>query len=159
MQRQATSTSWDRHQRSPSVSQRTKWVVRDKAKFSLLVSEIKAFNDGLYSILNPETRKRAQNFLQAEIESSDEMESLQILHRVADVDDHISVCVSRRINALRGSSETSPPSSFFAVDMRSQKQFKDHFWGAGDQGVDVISEQTELKTKTVETLQTFWDRR
>jgi hypothetical protein len=74
---------------STSFRRKTVWAINDKAKFLLLVAEIKGFNDSLAAIF-PDIQSRAADRLRDDIETSEDIRSLQLLQE-ASAQDHVEI--------------------------------------------------------------------
>ncbi|KAL1728035.1 prion-inhibition and propagation-domain-containing protein [Schizophyllum commune] len=89
-----------RNNRITTLRKRAHWAILDKTKFSLLVREIRAFNDSL-SALFPEVSTETQDSLRQDIEASDEIASLRLLQQ-ASANDYaeLSDTASERVSLL-----------------------------------------------------------
>lgn len=88
------------HQRNTPLKRKVTWAIGDKTKFLALITEIKGFNDSLVSLF-PDVTSRTNRMLQEDIDTSEEIRSLQLLQQ-ATSDDHeeISETASLRLNNL-----------------------------------------------------------
>jgi len=76
------------------------WAISDRSKFLALVGEIKGFNDSLVSLF-PDVTHKANRAIHEEIDTSDEIRSLQLLQEAAaDNHEDISDSASLRLNNL-----------------------------------------------------------
>ncbi|KAI4524936.1 hypothetical protein K525DRAFT_291374 [Schizophyllum commune Loenen D] len=89
-----------RNNRITTLRKRAHWAILDKTKFSLLVQEIRAFNDSL-SALFPDVSTETQDSLRQDIEASDEIASLRLLQQ-ASANDYaeLSDTASERLSLL-----------------------------------------------------------
>ncbi|KAL1716740.1 prion-inhibition and propagation-domain-containing protein [Schizophyllum commune] len=89
-----------RNNRITTLRKRAYWAILDKTKFSLLVQEIRAFNDSL-SALFPDVSTETQDSLRQDIEASDEIASLRLLQQ-ASANDYaeLSDTASERVSLL-----------------------------------------------------------
>ncbi|KAL1702177.1 prion-inhibition and propagation-domain-containing protein [Schizophyllum commune] len=89
-----------RNNRITTLRKRAHWAILDKTKFSLLVQEIRAFNDSL-SALFPDVSTETQDSLRQDIEASDEIASLRLLQQ-ASANDYaeLSDTASERVSLL-----------------------------------------------------------
>ena len=74
---------------STSLQRKTVWAIHDKAKFLVLVAEIRGFNDSLSAIF-PDIQSRAVDRLRDDIETSEDIRSLQLLQE-ASAQDHVEI--------------------------------------------------------------------
>ncbi|KAI5899166.1 uncharacterized protein SCHCODRAFT_02485722 [Schizophyllum commune H4-8] len=89
-----------RNNRITTFRKRAYWAILDKTKFSLLVQEIRAFNDSL-SALFPDASIETQDSLRRDIEASDEIASLRLLQQ-ASANDYVELSdtASERVSLL-----------------------------------------------------------
>lgn len=87
-------------QRQSNPLRRARWAIVDEPKFRALISELKAINDSLTSLL-PAVRNKARVKIRAEIMQSTDVGQLQNLVSTADdVEDLISETASLRLEML-----------------------------------------------------------
>lgn len=103
-------------QRSTPFAQKTLWAIHDKAKFQLMITEIKSFNDSLVSLF-PGWTDRANQNLREDIDASDDIRSLILLEEAAaDAHGDISETASVRLEALGA---TTSARSAISADART----------------------------------------
>ncbi|RPB01166.1 hypothetical protein L873DRAFT_690876 [Choiromyces venosus 120613-1] len=84
-------------QQQASFSRKTRWAVKDKAKFELLIAEIRGFNESLGRLL-PEIVMIQQEKARAEVEKSNDVAALKTLEEASKgTHDELSDAASQRL--------------------------------------------------------------
>ena len=70
-----------------SLLHKTRWIIRDKAKFESLISDVKSFIDSLQSLTKTIfTASRQRGMLRFNLQQIDDMETLEILSEICEDD-------------------------------------------------------------------------
>jgi HET-S-like prion-inhibition and propagation protein len=110
--------------KASSPMKKLRWAISDKAKFEIIVTDLKEYNDGLYMLLSSVDRKRLRKALAPELVASDDLNELNALVQASGEEDNLRSTVGLRTERVELQDQNGIPTPWAISSTVSKEDLK-----------------------------------